>query len=83
MVLQLGDKMNVEKEPAPSIFLTVLGIENEKYIGSPKIVWPSPFSKVYDAVLKKSESAGSARLISGGSVIYGSPLATASCLYAA
>jgi hypothetical protein len=38
MVLPLGDKMNVEKEPAPSIFLTVLGIENEKYIGSPKIV---------------------------------------------
>jgi len=38
VLLPLGDKINVEKEAAPSIFLTVLGIENEKYIDSPKIV---------------------------------------------
>ncbi len=34
----LGDKINVPKDIAPSKFLTVLGIVNEKYIGSPKTV---------------------------------------------
>ena len=33
-----GDKINVAKEVAPSRFLTVFGIVNEKYIGSPKTV---------------------------------------------
>ena len=51
MLSPLGDKINVAKEVAPARFLTVLGIVNEKYIGSPKTVWPLPSSKVYEAVL--------------------------------
>ena len=47
----LVDMIKVAKEVAPSKFLTILGIVNEKYIGSPKTVWPLPFSNVYDAVL--------------------------------
>ena len=32
------DKINVAKEVAPARFLTVTGIVNEKYIGSPNTV---------------------------------------------
>ena len=38
MLSPLVDRINVAKEVAPSMFLTVMGIVNEKYIGSPKTV---------------------------------------------
>ena len=38
MLSPFGDKIKVAKEVSPGRFLTVLGIVNEKYIGSPKTV---------------------------------------------